>query len=120
MATAPTPNIGSSGVVTGGYVNSAGAGYYGSSNLSICPPKSQLMSMAWVNDKVLLKFFGTENGREVEAAYVPERDITAYELSLILQLQQLFIVAAGSYHVSALDYIRANHLERHFKFKAVI
>lgn len=93
----------------------------GLGHVNLAVPKPTMM-VDWKNGPIV-QFFGRENGQSIQALFTPERDITSYETLLIVQLQMMIMaVAAAGNHgmlsaIEPIEFIRANHMERHFTFK---
>lgn len=86
-----------------------------SQGLSLAPTRP-LGTMRMGHGEVLLAFNCTEAGRELTLTYAPEPDMTAAEVSKLMLLVTMVTHDAIHNYEDALTYVRANHLERHFRF----
>lgn len=75
--------------------------------------------MSFANDAVHMIWRGSENGHAILAKFSPEDNISTREYMLINQCMLYLLVSsmqgAGT-TLNPIEYIRQNHLERHFVF----
>jgi hypothetical protein len=72
----------------------------------------------WAADykNINLEFNTLENGIKVKAVFVPEKDITTNEITLIFMLFLAFNYSTP--YEAPMTFIRNHSLERHFKFSS--
>jgi hypothetical protein len=128
-----TPNYGATqgyGITTTGTLNNtvaggftgaltAGASAYGNISMTIAPPARPTLTIEHLDDGLSFTFTSEENGKLIELALAPERDITAYEQLLLSNMILAIAIGPALPPVMFMRFVRKHNLERHFKIAAV-
>lgn len=111
--------------VAGGFTGAIGATYTvspitGTMNItaSIAKPTPTL-TIEHLDDGLSFTFTGEENGKLIELALAPERDITAYEQLLLSNMIMAIAIGPALPPAMFMRFVRKHNLERHFKITAV-
>lgn len=120
-----TYSYSSNSTISAGQIYAAGTGILSGSaiglskadldSVTIQPVSRSVMEMNWVGDSISYVFTGEENNTTVKMVLTPEADLKPIEMLLLTTMIQACANRIATCE-GVMRYVRANNLERHFKF----